>query len=153
MHCGLRRLPDLSDKLILFVGLGNVFHRDDGVGVYLAQRIRENQHIRVLNAEIGIENYIGKINSIDPDFLILLDSVVFNRPPGYCQLIPVEKLTDYTSNTHNLSLGRIGEFINAKAYILGIQPAAVSFGEGLTSPVRKKADLLIKKINACFSCI
>lgn len=153
MLCGLNRLSDLSDKFILFVGLGNVLHRDDGVGVYLALRIHENKHIRVLNAEISIENYLGKINAIHPDYLILLDSVIFNRQPGYCQLIPVEKLMDYTTNTHNLSLRKISEFIHAETYILGIQPATVSFGEGLTSPVKRKADRIIKEINARFSCI
>ena len=31
--------------------------------------------------------------------------------------------------------------------ILGIQPATVSFGEGLSAPVQKKADRLVSVIN------
>jgi len=148
----LKKLSGLSDKLILFAGLGNVLLRDDGVGVYLAQKLHENQHIRVLNIEVSLENYIGKINAINPDILILIDSVFFNRRPGYCDLIPVDNLTDFTTNTHNISLGRISEFITAQTFVLGIQPAVVTFGEGLSSPVRKKANLLVKKINTFFSC-
>lgn len=153
MFCGLKKLSDLSDKLVLFAGLGNVLRRDDGVGVYLAQKLYENQHIQVLNVEVSIENYIGKINEIDPDVLILIDSVFFNRRPGYCQLIPVDKLIDFTTNTHNISLSKISEFIVAQTFILGIQPAIVTFGEGLSSPVKKKANLLVKKINTYFSCL
>jgi hydrogenase 3 maturation protease len=153
LSCSLEKLSDLTDKLVLFVGLGNVLRRDDGVGVYLAQKLHENQHIRVLNAEVSIENYIGKINDLNPDFLILIDSVVFNRRPGYCQLMPVDRLIDFTTNTHNISLRKIAEFVRAQTFILGIQPAEITFGEGLTSPVKSKADLLVKKINTCFSCL
>jgi hydrogenase maturation protease len=144
---------DGPQKQILFVGLGNVLRQDDGVGVYVARRIRENRHIRVLTVEIGIENYLGKINAMNPDFIILLDSVVFNRKPGYCRLLPAARLMDYTSNTHNISLSRITEFVHAETYILGIEPATVSFGEGLTPAVKRKADLLIKKINEGITCI
>ncbi len=153
MFCNLERLSGVPDKLVLFVGVGNVLHRDDGVGVYLAQKLQENKCIQVLNVEVGIENYIGKINKINPDYLVLIDSVFFNRQPGYSQLIPVERLNDCTTNTHNISLGKICKFIKAKTYILGIQPSKVTFGEGLSDQVKKKADLLIKKINTCFSCL
>jgi hydrogenase 3 maturation protease len=152
MHAGLEKLWDLRNRMVLFVGMGNVLHHDDGVGVYMAQRIQENRHIRVLMAEIGLENYIGKINSIHPDFLILIDSVFFNRPPGYSKLIPVERIADYTTNTHNISLKNIMAFVQVQTFVLGIQPAVVSFGEGLSCRVEKKANTLTAKINACFFC-
>jgi|WetSurSiteA1Bulk_404760.scaffolds.fasta_scaffold02466_6 hydrogenase 3 maturation protease len=143
-------LPDLAGKSILFVGLGNVLHHDDGVGVYMAQGIQENQQIRVIIAEVSLENYIGKINAILPDILILIDSVLFSRRPGYCQLVPAEKIMDYTTNTHNISMSRIIGFCSAQTYVLGVEPAVVSFGEGLSSRVKKKADLLVRRINTCF---
>ena len=149
----LKKLLVDTDKLKLFVGIGNVLHCDDGVGVYIVQKLNENQNIRVLNAEISIENYIGKINEINPDILILIDSVFFNQPPGYCQFIPVEKLIDFTTNTHNISLRKIREFFHAQVFILGIQPSMVSFGEGLSAPVQRKANLIVKVINTTFSCL
>jgi hydrogenase 3 maturation protease len=152
MLSGLEKLSDFRDKMVLFVGLGNVLHHDDGVGVYLVQRLQENQHIRVLNAEVSLENYIGKINSIHPDFLILIDSVIFNRPPGYSRMMPVDRLAEYTTNTHNISLKKIMAFVQAQTFVLGIQPAVITFGEGLSSSVQKKANFLAAKINTCFTC-
>ena len=152
MFSAFKKPSGLPDKHILFVGLGNVLRRDDGVGVYLAQKLLTNQHIRVLNVEVSLENYIGKINAIHPEVLILMDSVDFNRKPGYSALIPPGCLADYTTNTHNVSLARIGEFIHARTYVLGIQPALVSFGEGLSAPVKRKADQVAKKINTFFTC-
>lgn len=138
-----------SGKTIVFAGLGNVLRRDDGVGVYLAQHIRPHPGIVILNVEVGIENYIGKINSLQPDLLVLMDCVFFNRQPGYYRLIEVDRLADVTTNTHNISLKRISEFISVRTFVLGIQPAEVNVGEGLTPPVAKRANQLIKKINAC----
>jgi hydrogenase 3 maturation protease len=148
----LKNFFRIRDSLVLIAGMGNVLHHDDGVGVYMAQRIQENKNIRVIVAEISLENYLGKINTISPDYLILLDSIIFNKPPGYWKILPVEKLSDYTTNTHNMSLGRICEFVNARVYVLGIQPLVVTIGEGLSYQVKRKADLLVRKINSGFAC-
>jgi hydrogenase maturation protease HycI len=141
-----------TSKLKLFVGIGNVLHSDDGVGVYIVQKLNENSNIIVLNAEISIENYIGKINKINPDIIVLIDSVHFNKKPGYCRLIPADKLIDLTTSTHHVSLRMIGDFFHAQVYILGIQPHNVSFGEGLSLPVQRKANLVVNIINSTFSC-
>jgi hydrogenase 3 maturation protease len=129
------------------VGIGNVLHRDDGAGVYIARGIHENEHIRVLNAEASIENYIGKINAIHPDVLILMDGVSFNRKPGYWHFMPVERVKDFTTGTHNVSLKKIALLFKAEVWILGIQPESVSFGEHMSAPVLASANLLIKYIN------
>lgn len=131
----------------MFVGIGNVLHRDDGAGPYIVRRIHENDHIRVLNAEASVENYIGKINAINPDVLILIDCVSFNQKPGYWQFMPIEHVKDFTTGTHNISLKKISGFFKAEVWILGIQPESVSFGEQISVPVLASADILIKIIN------
>ena len=42
---------------------------DDGVGVYISKRIKTTDNISSLTVEVSIENYIGKINSLNPDIL------------------------------------------------------------------------------------
>ncbi len=143
----LKEQIDKTDRLKLFVGVGNVLHSDDGVGVYIAERIIEQEHIRVIKAEVSIENYIGKINTIPAQLLIIIDGVHFGKDPGYCSIMPVDQVLDFTTNTHNISLKRISEMFVAPVWILGIQPASVAFGEEFSTAVRKTADKILNIIN------
>ena len=147
-------LPNLLELLhnqnqtLLFVGIGNVLRTDDGAGVYISERINERNHIRRLTVEVSIENYIQKINSYNADNIILIDSVNFQREPGFYSLLPVSELLDFTTNTHNISLKNISEFFSGNVRILGIQPETIKFGEGLTASVERSAEEIVGFINA-----
>ena len=52
----------LKEHDVLFVGMGNRFKTDDGVGVYLGSKLREYVPNDVLIVEGSIENYIGRIS-------------------------------------------------------------------------------------------
>jgi hydrogenase maturation protease len=139
----------LSDKnrKILFVGIGNILRQDDGAGVYVSTHINETENIRVLTPEVSIENYIGKINSIDHDTLVLIDCADINKPPGTWELIPVEQVNDLTFNTHNISLKRLSEFFENEVLILAIQPETVAFGENLSYIVHEACNKIVALIN------
>lgn len=147
MPAGLKKLLSLNDKKILFAGIGNVLKQDDGVGVYISRNIKQIGNISSLTVEVSIENYIGKINSLDPDILVLIDCVDFGRSPGYCTILPAGKIIDLTFNTHNISLRRLSEFFNMPVFILGIQPEKVDFGENISYLVNKVANKIIHQIN------
>jgi hydrogenase 3 maturation protease len=120
---------------------------DDGAGVYICRNINQTNNIKVLTVEVSIENYIKKINDLNPDILILVDCVDFNKKPGYYDLLPVEKIKDFTTGTHNISLKRVSEFFKMKVLVLGIQPATLVFGEKLSSQVKESAERITNKIN------
>lgn len=120
---------------------------DDGVGVYISSRIRNTPIITSLNAEVSIENYIGKINSLNPDILVIIDCAYMGSKPGTCKLLPVSRTEDITFNTHNISLKKLSVFFKMPVFILGIQPEKVDFGEFLSYIVKKTADKIIKQIN------
>jgi hydrogenase maturation protease len=143
----LHRLLSQKDKRILFVGIGNLLKKDDGVGVYISSRIRSANRISSLTAEVSIENYIGKINSLEPDLLIIIDCVELGSPPGTYKILPVSEINDLTFNTHNISLKRIAEFFKMPVFILGIQPERIDFGENISYLVKKVADRIILQIN------
>ena len=138
-------------KKLLFVGIGNVLRSDDGVGVYICKRLNTNKNISTLIVEVSIENYIKKVNEYNPDILILVDCVNFNKKPGYVDFLPVERIKDFTTSTHNISLKRISEFFKMKVLVLGIQPASLLFGEKLSPKVKEAADRIIKNINQLMS--
>jgi hydrogenase 3 maturation protease len=118
-----------SDRKFLFVGIGNVLKQDDGIGVYISSRLKEEENVRVLTAEVSIENYIGKINSIEYDNLIIIDCVDIRKQPGSYMLLPANQVMDMTFNTHNISLKKLSEFFKNEVYVLAIQPEKVAFVE------------------------
>ena len=138
----------LDSKKILFVGIGNALKSDDAIGIYICKKIQQNNKIETLIVESGIEKFVGKINSIDPEILILVDCTDFNEEPGFINLLPIEQIQDFTFNTHTISVKRISEFFRMKTFLLGIQPENVKFGEVFSKRVLNSADELINKINA-----
>jgi hydrogenase 3 maturation protease len=144
----LQNLISQKDKRILFVGVGNLLKSDDGVGVYISNRIANRSLIASLNAEVSIENYIGKINSLSPDILVIIDCMDLQSQPGACKILSPGQTSDLTFNTHNISLKRLSEFFPMEVYILGIQPEKVDFGENISYLVKNIADIIINQINA-----
>jgi hydrogenase 3 maturation protease len=151
LNDGLHDLQELILKSyqqsLLFVGIGNVLRKDDGVGVYISRKIRETKRLSALTVEVSIENYIGKINNINPGILILIDCLDFKQPPGTCRLMPLDNITDQTFNTHNISLNRLGDFFRMPVWVMGIQPQCIDFGELLSDPVKETADRILHTIN------
>jgi hydrogenase 3 maturation protease len=136
-----------QEKRILFVGIGNLLKSDDGTGVYISRRIKNTGSIQSLTVEASIENYIGKINSISPDILVLIDCADLKSSPGSVKLLPVGQIRDLTFNTHSISLSRLSDFFAMPVYVLGIQPVKIDFGENISYIVKEVADRLIQVIN------
>lgn len=147
MHDELYNLVSQKDKKILFAGIGNLLKSDDGVGVYVSSRIENKDNISAISAEVSIENYIGKINRLNPDILIIIDCMELNSVPGTCKLLSPFQIIDTTFNTHNISLKKLSELFIMPVYILGIQPEKVDFGENISYLVEDVADKIIKQIN------
>ena len=140
-------LQNTAYQKILFVGIGNVLKKDDGIGVYITNHIKNTNRIRSLTVEVSIENYIGKINSIAPDLLILVDCMDLLQEPGCWKILPASQIKGHITNTHNISLNRVSELFNSPVYILGVQPSDISLGETITQKVKESGDELIEKIN------
>ena len=144
--------PQLAQLLgktnrLLFIGVGNVLKSDDGVGVVISRQIMERPDIITLTVEVSIENYIGKINSLDPGAMVILDCMELGSNPGSYRLVALDEVEDLTFNTHNISLGRLGDFFHFPTYVLGIQPLTTVFGDKLSPPVQEAANQIISQIN------
>ena len=144
--------PELAELFVnatrlLFIGVGNVLKSDDGVGVTISRQIVETSNIMALTVEVSIENYIGKINSINPGAIVILDCMELGASPGTIRLVTLDNVEDITFNTHNISLGKLGNFFPYPTYVLGIQPHTTVFGDKLSPPVQNAADRIIRKIN------
>jgi hydrogenase 3 maturation protease len=136
-----------EDRKILFVGIGNILKSDDGAGVYISRNLEETDNVSALTVEVSIENYIGKINSLNPDILVLIDCMDLGEEAGIYKLLNINQVQDLTYNTHNISLKKLKDFFRMPVFILGIQPANLDFGENLSYLVKEIADSIIKLIN------
>jgi hydrogenase 3 maturation protease len=143
----LNELISNKDNKILFVGIGNLLKTDDGVGVYISRKIKNRGSVTSLTVEVSIENYIGKINSLHPDILVLIDCVDMKSAAGTIKLLSLNEIQDLTFNTHNISLRRLSDFFRMPVFILGIQPEKIDFGEEISYLVRDVADKIIEHIN------
>lgn len=132
----------------LFVGVGNVLKNDDCAGVYVCNSLQKNSRLECLIVESSLEKYIGKINRIAPEILILVDCMFFpGKNPGYYEFLSVDRVLRYAVHTHNVSLGNIADFFSMPVYILGIHPENVEFGEKLSPSVKESAEEIIRAID------
>jgi hydrogenase 3 maturation protease len=147
MFSELDELLRTAEKRILFAGIGNILKSDDGAGVYISSKIKNIRNISSLTVEVSLENYIGKINSLNPDILVLIDCMDMGLLPGTFRLFAPTSVQDMTFNTHNISLKRLSDFFNMPVCILGIQPEKVDFGEKLSYIVMNVSDEIVRQIN------
>lgn len=119
------------------LGVGNPLRRDDGVGVWVAERMRGTGW-EVIVAGSSVENALGLVRRLAPDLLVVVDAAEMGLPPGSVRRLPHEASERMLGSTHGLPLplllgkvkDRVGEIV-----LIGIQPADRSLGEGLTPPV------------------
>ncbi len=132
---------------ILFIGTGNRFKKDDSVGIYIGERLKKNVKLKVLIAENGMENHLGKINKINPEKIIIIDALDFHKDPGHYELLHISEILDDTSNTHTISLRQLAAFLlTDEIYVLGIQPMNISFGSTMSESVVNSANSITDKI-------
>ena len=145
----MHKLADLLEQTrrLLFIGVGNVLKHDAGVGGFISRQIVERPGILSLTVEVSIENYIGKINSREPEEIVIIDCMELGSSPGTYRLMELKNVEDITFNTHNISLNKLGDFFHYPTYVLGVQPRSVEFGDELSPPVMDSAKRIVNMIN------
>jgi len=137
-------------KNILIIGIGNRLKSDDGVGSIIAEKLRrkiKKENLFIIDAENTLENYIGKINKISPELLLIIDAVDFNSYPGDFRIFKIDEIKDTTISTHNFSISLLKKFIKVREiYLLGIQPENINLGENLSDKVKEAVKRIIEKL-------
>lgn len=146
---------------ILVAGIGNIFLGDDGFGVEVARRLKENDFpdgVRV--QDFGIRSYDLAYALLDEyDLTILVDAVPRASPPGTLYVIEPEinqetvALDAHAMNPVSvLQLARSMGTVSGKILLVGCEPATLG-GEaghmGLSEPVAAAVDqavMLVRKL-------
>ncbi len=142
---------DLAEKLagrICVLGIGDGQWGDDGLGVQLAQSLQEAGCPNVVLAGSTPESWVGWVRRGGFENVLLLDAVEFAGEPGSVVFLESSQLRNrYPQvSTHKLTLGTLATLIedesNTRVWCLGVKPASLAPGAGLSEPVKATLELL-----------
>ncbi len=128
------------------LGVGNPLRRDDGVGTWVARRLAAIGW-RVYLAGPTPENIMGKIQLDAPDTLIVVDAAELGLPPGSFRRLPHSAAPAMLASTHGLPLTFLLSLLQTAVettILIGVQPALIATGEGLSPQVRASAQRLVE---------
>lgn len=134
---------------IHLIPFGNSLRSDDGVGIYIINKLRKKirnkrlNYIKIHSVKFTMESIFNNIKK--GDLIIVLDAVRANYPPG---TIVFESMTSTKFGffgTHNIPLKIILErqSLMDYSYLLGVVPYDLNIGEKLSSVVKSSADKVI----------
>ena len=155
----LPAIERLAREKTCFVGMGNYLKRDDAVGLYIVDGIRDrigSGPVTAMNVEDVLENYVFRIAEGDSDNVVIVDAVQSGGEEGSVVFGTLEEFRELIDNysTHKLALflsGKVFAEYDKKAWLLGVEVRDTEFGTGLTDRVKKSADsirdILLSYIN------
>jgi len=152
----------------IILGMGNILKGDDGVGIYIAERLSKYlQHIKnepeqdrfvgaeetmVIDCGTAPENYTSIIRRHNPDRLMLVDAADMGLSPGSYRIIPPEKIAVMHFSTHDIPLSIFISYASESCgdiVLIGIQPDKMKLGATLSRTVRRSgaqvANLIMEK--------
>lgn len=157
MNGDLSVLAEVLAEPTCLVGVGNPLRRDDGVGPWIAGAVRERAigtRLSVVDAQDVPENFVPGIARSDCRSVVFIDAVAAEGAPGTVVFGPLAEFGEAESfSTHKLALSFSAKFLEAAGkavFLLGIVPADLTFGEGLTAEVGRAAasvrDLILRAL-------
>lgn len=130
----------------LFLGLGNEIKGDDGVGVFIAKKIKKDYETII--GEKNPEKHLKKIKEERPDLLFIIDSVNNNSSPGSVVFSEAKKIKKRSMSSHRMPIPVLvkilkDEIPNLKVYLIGIQPKNIEIKEKLSDEVKETAETIV----------
>ena len=136
----------LSGRRFGVVGVGNLLRGDDGAGCMLAERLRGRLDAPVVDCGEVPENYGGWVERRGLESVVYVDAIDFGGEPGELRIVPLVKLMQSATSTHNLSLHYVIRYLeeewDGEAILVGIQPAHLTLGAEASAAVSAAVDEL-----------
>lgn len=141
-----------EERKTLVLGLGNLVHSDDGLGVHAIQTLQRDARVPsdVTLMDGGTQG-LALLPHISPfERLLVIDALDVGESPGTLVRLegPALKHLPGKASVHQLgfadllvALDLLGE-LPEEIVLLGIQPLSIEWGVDLTPPVREALDRL-----------
>jgi hydrogenase maturation protease len=133
---------------VAWVGIGNPDLGDDGLGMRLAEMLRDAGCPDVILAGTTPENCLRRIEATDCDTVAFLDATDFGGAPGSVTLFDRDEIVSRHPqvSTHKLSLGFLATMLTAEedrqVRLLAVQPERLTPGCGLSATVQETLEAL-----------
>jgi len=133
-------------KKTLIVGIGNTDKSDDGLGIYLTEKIKNTTYLKTISAGPLVENYLGKIAKEKPDLVIFADCASIASSQTFGCFTP-DSIRDLPLRlTHDGSLSLAAEYLqnvnSSDILFLAINGFDFSLGNNLTKPAERELQIL-----------
>jgi len=140
--------------VILVLGIGNLIMTDDGVGVRVAQRLRDEFRfppgVTVMDGgTLGLD-LLPRLEGVER--LLIVDALETGGPPGTVQRLEGEelpvalrtKLSPHQMGLQDLlAVAELQGCCPREMVLWGVQPACIEMGLDLSAPVAAQVDTLI----------
>jgi len=136
---------------LVLAGVGSDIRRDDKVGVLIVSRLKGRlpTKVKLINCGIVPENFTGQIKKLRPTHIIFFDAVEMGKEPGFYDFVDEETLIAQSLSTHKQSLRMLLQVLKegipgVRIRLVGIQPKTTDFGKGLSRPVGRGLNALLR---------
>jgi hydrogenase maturation protease len=141
-------LKDFIDDKTAIMGIGSKLKTDDGVGVFIAEKLKNIDFDNVIVAEATPEHWLGFLTKKKFEKLLIIDSVLFGGEIGEIKLLSLHEISKRFGLTHSSSLHLFYDFISGEGNIkelkvLAIMPESLDVGESLSPVVERSAGEII----------
>jgi hydrogenase 3 maturation protease len=129
----------------MVLGVGNRLSHDDGVGPIVAEALSDSDWIAI-DCGTALENATGLVSREQPGLLVVVDAASMGREPGAVFRLSIRAADQMLASTHGLPLSFVLGMIESAAQevvLIGVEPADLSFGEGLSPAVEAAARTLV----------
>lgn len=141
---------------LAILGVGNDMNGDDGAGVAVVRALRAMapRPVDALLIEAGTapESHTGPIRRFKPDLVVEIDAAMLDREAGAVAWLDWREADGLSASTHTLPPSVLAEFLRAElgcdVRILGIQPARLELGSGLSPAVAATVRELAGRMHA-----
>jgi hydrogenase 3 maturation protease len=148
--------PEPRPARVAIVGVGNTMRGDDGAGILvvrtLAERLQGVPDLLLIDGSTAPENFTGPLRRFRPDLVIEIDAAHLQQPPGTVAWVDWRDADGMSASTHTLPPSVLAGFLSAdmgcRVSLLGIQPATLEMGDGVSPDVAAAVERLSEQLVA-----
>lgn len=140
-------------KSIAVIGIGNKLMMDDGIGVYVVDKLNSEKRELNVNYVLGETDVWYCMDVLNKsDFSIIIDAAFLELPPGSIVRFPLSDVLDslpipLTAHEFDLFNEMKRDDFKGRGVLIGIQPYRIGFSLGLSEPLTESFDQIFTQVS------